>query len=336
MGALTRAVWLLVLVPFSALFAIAIVLRRIAYRLGVFRSHRPAAPVVVVGNITVGGTGKTPLVIWLARELQRCGLKVGVATHGYAARAERAVLPVAANTPVALAGDEALLIAQSGDFLVAVAADRGAACQALIEQGAQIIVCDDGLQHYALQRDCEIAMIDERRGMGNGWLLPAGPLREPPGRLSRCDAVVINTAPVIADGTDRAAYRGSAIRMRLQPRDARQLVGAEVRKLADFAPFGRVHAVAAIGNPERFFAMLRELGLPVVEHAFSDHHAFVAADFEFADSLPVLMTGKDAVKCREFADDRMWEVPVDVLFDSGDAERLVALVRAVIPNEARH
>ncbi len=331
-GLAARVVWLLVLLPLSWLFRFFVSLRRAAYRCGLLRSQRWSVPVIVVGNITVGGTGKTPLVIWLARQLQARGISVGIASRGYGAQPVAPLLLVEPNTAVSACGDEAALIARSGAWPVIVAAKRSAACQALVKRGVRAIICDDGLQHYAMARDLEIAVVDAARGLGNGQLLPAGPLRESASRLLSVQAVIYNGGMV-----DTARSAGSFV-MQLQPALARNLQSGEQRRLEEFGGAGglngagEVHAVAAIGNPQRFFAMLRGLGLRPIEHAFPDHHDFTTADLAFNDAVPVLMTAKDAVKCQQFDDARLWEVPVDVSFSEVDTQRLLALVSTVMPN----
>jgi tetraacyldisaccharide 4'-kinase len=313
------------------LFGGVVALRRAAFARGLLRPARAALPVVVVGNVTVGGTGKTPFAIWLAGELRARGLVPGLLSRGYGGRAG-GVHDVQAGDDPAAVGDEPLLLAAAGDWPVTVAARRLAGAARLRERGAQVVICDDGLQHYALARDLEIAVVDGARGLGNGRLLPAGPLREPASRLAGVDFVVVNGERGWRPGPGVAA--GSVFTMRLDPGAARAVAASragERRALESFrgAP---LHAVAGIGHPARFFAMLRAAGLEPVEHPFPDHHAFAAGDLEFGDAHPVLMTSKDAVKCRAFADPRLWELPVAASLapEAGRAlvERIVSLVRA--------
>lgn len=281
-GRTRRGAWLL---PLAALFAAASGLRRWLYRRGIIHSYRSRRLVVVVGNLTVGGAGKTPFVMWLAGELARRGLRVGIALRGYGGAGARARLVEPADS-AAEAGDEALMVRRRLDMPVAVGASRAEAVR-LLERSCDAIVCDDGLQHYALARDFEIAVIDGMRGFGNGWRLPAGPLREPVARLDEVDAVVVNGA-----GHDR----GGAIRMTLAPVAVVSLGDGSRRPLSDFA--GReVVAAAAIGNPERFFAMLRAHGLTVEARALPDHARFTPALAGVGAGKPVLLTEKDAVKC---------------------------------------
>ncbi|MBU3671288.1 MAG: tetraacyldisaccharide 4'-kinase [Sinobacteraceae bacterium] len=301
----------LLLAPFALLFAAVTRLRRSLYRLGVLRAYRASVPVVIIGNLSVGGTGKSPLVAHLATALARRGLRAGILLRGYGAdvRGPRRVL---ADTPVQEAGDEAVMLAAATALPVVVSPARSAGARLLETQGIDLILCDDGLQHYALARDLEVVVIDAARGLGNGRLLPAGPLREGAERLASVDVVVLNGADAVQ--ADRWAWRGreATIGMQLVPQAPRGVgQGSRWQSLERFV--GQpVHAVAGIGHPERFFATLRAAGLTVVEHAFGDHHAYSAADFAFDDQLPILMTTKDAVKCRSFADERFWELPVGV------------------------
>jgi tetraacyldisaccharide 4'-kinase len=281
-GRTRRGAWLL---PLAALFAGISVLRRWLYRGGILPTYRSTRLVVVVGNLTVGGAGKTPLVMWLAGELTRRGLRVGVALRGYGS-AHSAARRIEPGDQAVEAGDEALVIRRRVNIPVAIGASRAEAVQ-LLENDCDAIVCDDGLQHYALARDFEIAVIDGMRGFGNGWRLPAGPLREPVARLEEVDAVVVNGA-----GHER---RG-ALRMTLEPVAVVSLGDGSRRSLSELA--GRhVVAAAAIGNPERFFAMLRAHGLSVETRALPDHARFTPELAGVGSGKPVLLTEKDAVKC---------------------------------------
>jgi len=299
------------------------------------QSRRAAAvgrPVAVVGNITVGGTGKTPLTLWLAGALRAQGVRVGVILRGYGAAAPgRGVTRVEPDSDPRVVGDEALLIRRRGGGPVAVARERAAAARALAHE-VDLILADDGLQHLRLAREFEIAVVDGARGCGNGWLLPAGPLREPMQRLAEVDAIVINgaadapTRALLAAGTGAAGRAPPPLlHMAVQAQRALALdagLGAAGLPLGRFAG-QRVHAVAGLGNPRRFFDLLRAFGLEVQEHAFADHHRFRASDLEFADGLPVLMTEKDAVKCLAFAAPARWYVPVDAVIEDGDARQLL-------------
>jgi tetraacyldisaccharide 4'-kinase len=283
----------------AALYGAAVSLRRKMFGKGRLRSHKLPAPVIVIGNVSVGGTGKTPLTIAVVQRLRDAGWKPGVASRGYGRSDESRPAWVSADTPPAQGGDEPVLIARRAGVPVRVDRDRSAAARELIAAGCDVIVCDDGLQHYRLRRDVEIEVIDGRRRYGNGRLLPAGPLREPPERGAECDFRVVNGGDASFGEWPMHLRADCAVPMR----------GGRSRPLTSFGGH-RVHAVAGIGNPQRFFEMLRSLAIGVVPHAFADHHRYVAADFEFGSELPVLMTEKDAVKCAAFANEWHYSVPV--------------------------
>jgi tetraacyldisaccharide 4'-kinase len=305
----------------ARLFGAVAALRRAAYRRGWLPSGAAGRPVVIVGNITVGGSGKTPLVIWLARTLAARGLKVGIVLRGYrskAASVAAGVRRVRADSPADEVGDEALLIARRSGVPVYVGRDRLAAARALAREGVDLILADDGLQHYRLRREVEIAVVDAARGAGNGRLLPAGPLREPASRLDRV-SVVVQTG-------SGAHGRAGALVMRLAGDQLLPLDGAGEPLMLGALAGQRVHAVAGIGNPGRFFGTLRAAGLEPLPHPFPDHHAYVASDLEFGDALPVLMTEKDAVKCRPFARAGRWCLPVDAEFSAADASALLGRI----------
>jgi tetraacyldisaccharide 4'-kinase len=308
--------------PLGWLYGALMRLRRRAYAAGMLSSVRVACPVIVIGNLTVGGTGKTPLTLWLARALRARGVEAGILSRGYG-RSGGAVRVVRGDSAWTEVGDEPLLLARRSGCPTVVAADRVAGARRLIELGARVILCDDGLQHLRLARDCEILVIDGARGFGNGRLLPAGPLREPEvAALARVDLKVVNGAPEHAS----LAGAGALLRMDLIPGAAYALAAEQgSRPLADFGGTP-VHAVAGIGNPARFFRELRDQELNLIEHAFPDHHPLSAADLTFGDDLPVLMTEKDAVKCQGFADARLWYVPVEARFAEADASALLACV----------
>ncbi|QNK00834.1 tetraacyldisaccharide 4'-kinase [Dyella telluris] len=283
--------------PLSWLYGALTALRRGLYRVGVLRSVRLPVPVIVIGNLSVGGTGKTPLTIALADALRKRGYKPGVVSRGYGGSQKEPLLLDDAPEP-ARVGDEPCLIRASG-VPVAVGRDRPAAARLLLAAGCDLVIADDGLQHYALARDLEVCVIDGVRRFGNGRLLPAGPLREPLSRLQKVSFRVCNGG-MVTPGDVPMELRGGTVQA---------LLDGHTQPLADFAG-QTVHAVAAIGYPVRFFASLRAQGLQVVEHPFADHHAFVACDLAFGDESPVLMTEKDAVKCRAFAQAHWWSVPV--------------------------
>ena len=288
----------LLLLPLSLVFCALVLVRRTLYRSGLLPQVPLPVPVIVVGNISVGGTGKTPLVIWLAKFLQAQGYRPGIVTRGYRGKNRDWPLRVLSGTPAALAGDEAVLLARRAGCPVVAGPDRVADARQLQEQGCDLILSDDGLQHYRLARDIEIAVIDGERRFGNGLCLPAGPLREPRMRLRSVHLRVTNGEP-----------RGGEIGMRLEAGDIYRL-GDPAQRDAISSLSGKLHAVAGIGHPERVFAMLRRHGLDIEAHAFPDHHAFVPSDLAFGDSRPVILTEKDAVKCEGFARPNHWVLAV--------------------------
>ncbi len=317
------------LYPVSLVFRALTSLRGLLYRAGVLRSGRLPVPVIVVGNIFIGGTGKTPLTIWLVQQLQAAGFTPGVISRGFGSKgsAPRPVTPL--STPADV-GDEPVLIATRTGCPVVVCRDRVAAGQALLaaHPGVNLIVTDDGLQHYALRRDLEIVLFDGR-GTGNGWTLPAGPLREPPSR--RRDVTVVNTpalTPALA-----ANVGGDPYRMTLAGDVAERLADRRERvPLAELAQRGgKVVAAAGIGNPRRFFTMLADAGLVFQELPLPDHHDFLDRPFAALDADLILMTEKDAVKCahiEELKDDpRLWVVPVSARIDAALAEHIVEKCR---------
>lgn len=299
----------------SGLYAAAIGARDGLYRRGWLRRQRPHVPVLVVGNLIAGGGGKTPLTIAIVERLRSEGWTPGVATRGYGRERPSQPVWVERNTPASLGGDEPVLIARRTGAPVRADRDRVAAAMALAAAGCDVVVCDDGLQHYRLARDVEIEVIDGRRRYGNGRMLPAGPLREPVERGAACDFRVLNLPAVEAGGEPPQAGFGEWP-MRLRAERALPLAGGRPRPLEGFAG-QRVHAVAGTADPARYFAMLREIGIGVVPHAFADHHRYVASDLQFGSDLPVLMTEKDAVKCAAFVTDRHYSVPVDAELTEG-------------------
>jgi tetraacyldisaccharide 4'-kinase len=316
--------------PFSWLYGAAIAVRRTAYERGWVKSHSVGRPVIVVGNLTVGGTGKTPLTIWLANQLRQRGYVVGLVSRGYG-REQGGIRMVAPDSSWQEVGDEPLILHRRSGCMTLVANDRVAGARALVEHGAKVILADDGLQHLRMKRDCEIVVVDGARGLGNGRVLPAGPLRESGSRAEAADALVVN------GGADGERVRGvpqktaaAALRMRLLAAQARQVAAAGPKQPLEAFRGRPVHAVAGIGNPQRFFADLRARGLELIEHAFPDHHPLSAADLDFGDGLAVLMTEKDAVKCRQIAGSRHWYVPVEADFNEADSRRLLELVMRAI------
>jgi len=274
-------------------------------------ASRPRVPIMVIGNITLGGTGKTPLLIALVKKLQAAGWQPGVVSRGYGGHAKSYPLQVSAQTSPQEAGDEPVLIARETGCPVMVAPNRLDATQALLAQtSCNVVLSDDGLQHYKLPRDLEIVVIDGSRGLGNGLCLPAGPLREPPSRLNLVDWLIINggeldkplgssTAGFLAPGFSASSFSKPVLIMSLKPISLHQLGSNKTLAVDHFPQGSQVHAVAGIGNPERFFQTLHQgLGLNVIKHSFADHHYFSESDLDFSDNLPVIMTAKDAVKCQ--------------------------------------
>ena len=303
--------------PLAALYGAVTRARRACYRNGWCKVQRLPVPVIVVGNIVAGGAGKTPLVITLVEALRARGYRPGVVSRGHGGRARTPQLLGAVPDP-ALCGDEPALIRLRTGVPVAVGVERPAAARLLLAEHVDVIVADDGLQHYALGRDVEVCVIDGVRRLGNARLLPAGPLREAPTRLREVDFVVCNGG----------AAQSSEVAMQLAATAAVSLASPSKSKpLADFRG-QRVHAIAGIGHPQRFFATLQDAGLDVIAHAFADHHAYVANELAFGDGLPVLMTEKDAVKCHAFAQPGWWSVPVTAELPNGFIDAVVAKLAA--------
>ncbi|WP_236196800.1 tetraacyldisaccharide 4'-kinase [Pseudomonas glycinae] len=267
--------------------------------------YQSPVPVVVVGNITVGGTGKTPMILWLIEHCRRHGLRVGVVSRGYGAKPAQLPWRVQADQTADIAGDEPLLIVQRTGVPLMIDPDRSAAVRALLDsEPLDLILSDDGMQHYRLARDLELVLIDAARGLGNRRCLPAGPLREPAERLQSVDGVLFNGALEDRDG---------GFAFRLQPSTLVNLHSGERKPLDHFPPGQAVHAVAGIGNPQRFFNTLEALDWRPVPHAFADHAEYSVQALSFTPSLPVVMTEKDAVKCRAFAAADWWYLAVDAV-----------------------
>ena len=305
--------------PLSILYRFLVAARRVLFRVGLLRSHRLPVPVIVVGNINVGGVGKTPLTHALAEQLMQRGFTPGIVSRGYRGSNVSPRAVVEGDDPKVV-GDEPLLHATAG-FPVWIGRDRADAARGLLraEPGCDVIVADDGLQHYALVRTMEIAVVDASRGFGNGLMLPAGPLREPVSRLTDVDAVV---RLVARDVPRPAAASGAQTLMTHEPLPWRNLVQPD--RVADPAQWRgkEIHALSGIGNPQRFFDMVASLGITAHCHAFPDHHDFAAGDIAFPGADAILMTQKDAVKCMAFADERCWYLPLRAVVDPA----LVALV----------
>lgn len=314
--------WLLM--PLAWLFSVFVEIRRSLFRNGILRSVAVAAPVIVVGNITVGGTGKTPLVIWLARRLGDRGLRVGIVSRGHGSTAGNRVRYAHRDSDPKVVGDEPVLMARRCNAPVVVGVDRVKAAERAVRDGSEVIIADDGLQHYRLRRDFEIAVVDGQRRFGNGRLLPAGPLREPRGRVDEVDAVVIN---------DGHPCEGEFV-MHVDAEEAIRLDGNETVRLSEFSGQS-VHAVAGIGNPARFFAVLRGHGIDMEEHPFPDHARLRRCDIVFTDDKPVLMTEKDAVKCSSLSLPRHWFVPVATSLDDMDSREILGRIEAAV-SKRRH
>ncbi len=309
----------LILLPASWLFRALTALRRTLYRLHLLTSYRLPVPVIVIGNISVGGTGKTPLTLAIAQQLTDAGLHPVIISRGYGGTAQ--MRQVTQQDLPAEVGDEPLLMAKRGICPVWIGRDRAAAAKLALAAHPQcdLLLCDDGLQHYRLQRDFEIVVVDGARRFGNGRLLPAGPLREPVTRLKHVDAVVVNSGP-IESGQYEMRLSGDIFYNLKDP--ARQASAAELRHL-------KLHAVAGIGHPQRFFDSLSAMGLAFTAHAYPDHHPYSRADLAFDACDALLLTEKDAVKCAPYADERYWVLRVDALIDP-------ALIAHILRKTALH
>lgn len=302
------------LLPFSLLFRLISGTRRLLFRLNILSSVKLPVPVVIVGNISVGGTGKTPLTLWLVEQLLANGWHPGIISRGFGGSGSKPQ-QVLHNSDPAAVGDEPVLMAQRKLCPVWIGRDRPAAAHALLAAHPEcdVIISDDGLQHYRLQRDMEIAVVDGMRRFGNGFLLPAGPLREATSRLREVDAIVIN------GGTAEP----NEYLMRLEGVHFYNLLNPGITATADDFKDQNVHALAGIGHPERFFRHLHKLGLSPKTHSFPDHHRYVAADLAYADANALLMTEKDAVKCIAFADEKCWVLRVDAQLDTALAQLIL-------------
>ena len=306
-----------VLWPIGWLYGIVMEVRRLLYRGGIKSITRMPIPVIVVGNISVGGTGKTPIVIWLAQELQSHGYRVGIVSRGYGGLSEEWPQLVSSESDPTLVGDEPVLLARATSCPVMVGQDRVSAANALLSaEPLDLLISDDGLQHYKLGRALEIVVVDGMRGLGNGLCLPAGPLREFSSRLAKADAVIVN-----GEGWEcEDVFRVQPVAQSLY-----QVSGSTKKTLEEFRET-QVHAVAGIGNPKRFFNTLKDAGIDVLPHPLPDHANLSKEDIEFNDSRPVLITEKDAVKCQHFAHNNVWCLPIKMEFQIKDKQRLMNLV----------
>ena len=306
--------WHVLLIPLSWLFWLLSGLRRMGYRTGLLKSYKLPVPVIVVGNIGVGGTGKTPLVIWLAEALKRKGFSPAIISRGYGG-SSGSVMDVHADSDPTIAGDEPVLLAKRSQCPVWVGRDRVKVAQTLLKAHPEcnVIISDDGLQHYRLQRDFEIEVIDGSRDLGNGWLMPAGPLRERSSRLKTVDAIVYSGGELPLN----------TFSMRLESMSFHNL--SDPTKTIVAADFSgkNIHAIAGIGNPARFFQQLSDLGLKFASRAFPDHHAFRLTDLQNIKADAILMTEKDAVKCAAFAEAHWWYLPVNAVVDEALVTRVI-------------
>lgn len=324
-----QSLWLWLLAPLSLIYLVLTRLRRFGFQRGLFYSWRGPVPVIVVGNIAVGGTGKTPLVIALAQALVAAGYRPGIASRGYGGHPPVTPWSVTTDGDVAACGDEPVLLANRTGLPVVIDPDRAGACQCLIDQhGCNVIVTDDGLQHYRLQRDIEIVVVDGRRALGNGRVLPMGPLRESPSRLRDSDFMVVNGADKVPSVAHQNTYAMTICATSLVAIDT-----AERVTIGQWPHQTTVHAVAGIGNPGRFFTSLRESGFTPIEHEFADHHVFNRADLQFDDNLPVIMTEKDAVKCRHFQlPGQYWFLSVDANLSDGFFAAILQRLHSLFPD----
>ncbi|MET3108749.1 tetraacyldisaccharide 4'-kinase [Oxalobacteraceae bacterium GrIS 2.11] len=315
--------------PLSVLFGLLLIVRQFFYRQGWLQKKKLAVPVIVVGNIFVGGTGKTPLTIWLLRQLQQAGYRPGVISRGYGSKNQPPQM-VSERSLAIDVGDEPILIAQQSACPVVVGRNRVAAGETLLNNCPEVnvIISDDGLQHYGLARDLEIMLFD-KRGVGNGWLLPAGPLREPAGRRSDITVANLNQgeniAPALPSDTVRMQLLGNTARQMMHP-DQQQKLNALDSRL-------NIIAAAGIGNPERFFTMLRNQGVKFAELPLPDHFNYAINPFEHITADMILITEKDAVKCRQLkdlsGDPRIWVIPVEAVIDSGMFDTILKKLKQI-------
>lgn len=311
-----------IFMPISMIYDDIIRFRSFLYRIGLFKKHKLSVPVVIVGNITVGGTGKTPLILSLARLLREEGYKPGIISRGYGGNSETWPVWVDDQTKAELVGDEAVLMVKRADCPIVVGPERYKAAQMLLDKSdCDIILSDDGLQHYALARDIEIAVIDGKRRFGNGYLLPCGPLRESISRLQTVDLVIVN-------GTAEECEENE-FQMEIEGNIAINLKTREEKMLTDFSG-ASVHALAGIGNPKRFFNLLESHNISIDAHSFPDHHQFTSDDIVFDGDKSVLMTEKDAVKCFDFASEKHWYVPIKAVPEVHFVDKLLTLIKEKI------
>jgi tetraacyldisaccharide 4'-kinase len=308
--------------PLSLIYQAVLKLRMGLFRLDILKQRYLPVPVIIVGNITIGGTGKTPFVIWLAKQLQQAGYRPGIISRGYGGKAAHYPQKVMPDSDPSIVGDEPIIISRHTLCPMVVAPDRLAAGKMLLrDYNCNIIIADDGLQHYALGRNIEIVIIDGQRQFGNQLCLPAGPLREPLSRLQNIDFIIEN------HGSGSANYT-----MTLSQLHAINLADpTKILALTNFTGQS-VHAIAGIGNPQRFFDQLSSHGLQVISHAFDDHHRFQANDLDFNDYKPILMTEKDAVKCQKFANSNTWYIPIEASISGKLDQHILQKLAGITPH----
>ncbi|MGK0296516.1 MAG: tetraacyldisaccharide 4'-kinase [Gammaproteobacteria bacterium] len=309
----------IILLPFSWLYCICVKIRNLAYLIGLLQKESVNVPVIVVGNITVGGAGKTPLVIWLCHKLMEQGYKPGILSRGYGGTTTKWPQQVRVDSDPYSVGDEAVLLAQRTGRPVVVSPNRYLAAIQLLEYTeCNVLLCDDGLQHLSLERDLEIAVIDGDRRFGNGNCLPAGPMREPKSRLSSVDLIV-------------AKHRAGKNEHLMQYKYKDMISVNNANNNIQPSSFNNmtIHAVSGIANPERFHAFLKQQGMILIKHVFLDHHKYKLQDLQFDDEFPIVMTEKDAVKCKRFSIENSWYLPIYVEFNEVFNHRITKLVREV-------
>jgi len=324
-----KSTWILILLPLSGFYFLIIFFRSLAYKAGIFKSIKMDVPVVVIGNITIGGTGKTPLVIWLLEKLIKLGMKPGLICSGYNSNA-RSPQKVIMDSEVLDVGDEALMIKlrfkkhHNIDIPIFVGKKKAQVGKALLKSypDIDILISDDGLQHYELKRDFEIVVVDRDRKFGNGFLIPAGPLREGVARINEVDALVLNGfTKYLSDENKNSSYR-----MSCQGDILKNCLHSDKRSDLD-ALKKEIVVITGIGNPERFFKQLSATGLKFQKVVFNDHHLFTQSDFKDYDHMDVIMTEKDAVKCKNFWQENFWYIPIFADVEEGLFKKMVKKLR---------
>ncbi|MDH5444663.1 MAG: tetraacyldisaccharide 4'-kinase [Gammaproteobacteria bacterium] len=312
-----------ILRPISWLYCAIVICRRLAYHLKLKKTEKVNVPVIMVGNLTVGGTGKTPLVTWLTNYLKDKGYQPGIISRGYGGKARHWPQQVRPDGDPYAVGDEAILISKRTHSPMAVGPERLISCQELLQYhpSCNVIISDDGLQHYALHRDIEVAVVDGKMRFGNGYCLPAGALREPVKRLEKVDFIIANGEAQKDEYAMRYTLTHACSLL-----DSTKTVPLEQFKRKE------VHAVAGIGNPDRFFTQLQEFGIKVIPHPFPDHHPFTEEELVFEDKKPILMTEKDAVKCKRYAQQDFWYVPVTVEVQEIFGQKIIEKLKEIHTN----